>query len=471
MILIGLMVLFIGYFIFLSFARHDNFYSRRLDLGNMDQTVWNVYHGNGFTLTDPMGEFTQPRLAIHADFLLILLAPLYALWSDPKMLLLVQVIVVALGAVPVYWIAKDKISSGWLALMFAACYLLYPPLNRNILHDFHAVTLSTTFFLYAFWYMEHRHDLLFLVYAVLAGLGKEDMWLTTGIMGLYIMVIQKRRIFGAAVFAVSALIFYYLFWFAIPAVRFGSEHFALSYLSSFGKSQNEILLNMLKNPLMVLGILFAPDRLLYYFTLLTPVGYLSLFTVWPVIFALPALLINVLSSNDLMRQIDYQYNSAIIPFILISSIYGYKTYTNIVHKFEKKYKELKKYSLSISWVIITLVLSTYLWGNLPSGRWSWFWTFITPPPEKTVMKQIADSIGPEYSVSVTNNIGAHFSQRRVLYNFPIAAESADWSVVYLGDPYAWPSGDAQQAAVERLLANPQYEEVASQSGFYAFRKK
>ena len=158
---------FVAFFSFLAVIRHDNFHSRRLDLGNMEQTVWNIAHGNGFTLTDPMGSQNISRLGVHADFLLILISPLYRLWSDARTLILLQVLIIGLGALPVYWIAHDTLKSKPLALFFAGTYLLYPPLERMTLHDFHAVSLSMTFLLFAYWYMQKKRYWLFALFALL----------------------------------------------------------------------------------------------------------------------------------------------------------------------------------------------------------------------------------------------------------------------------------------------------------------
>ena len=87
------------------------------------------------------------------------------------------------------------------------------------------------------------------------------------------------------------------------------------------------------------------------------------------------------------------------------------------------------------------------------------------------MKRVEASVDSKYSVSATNNIGAHFSQRQFLYYFPISAKTADYSIIYLGDPYAWPSGDDQKRAVDELLVSKSHELIAHQGNFYAFRRK
>src|SRR3989344_7353207 len=105
LVLALLISIYISYFTTASFQRYDNFYTGRYDLGNMDQTVWNTINGRIFQTSNESGSIIS-RLSAHADFMLILLSPFYLLWSHPKMLLLIQTIVLALGAVFVYLIAE-----------------------------------------------------------------------------------------------------------------------------------------------------------------------------------------------------------------------------------------------------------------------------------------------------------------------------------------------------------------------------
>lgn len=437
----------------------------------MDQTVWNVLHGNGFTLTDPMGTHQVSRLAVHADFMLILLAPLYLLWSDPKTLIFLQALVTGLAAVPIYWIARDTLKSKKLGLLFALAFLLYPPSERKMLHDFHAVSLSTTFLFFAYWFMQKEKYVYFLLFGILASLGKEQIWVTVGLMGAYIAYAKKKYLFGGIVCAVSFAVFYFLLWYAIPAVTFAKQHFALVYLSEFGANQNDIVKNILLNPLEVIHTMVLPDRLYYYFQVLFPLGFLSLLSPLNFIFALPSILINTLSNNNLMRQIDYQYTSTMTPFTFIAAIHGYKVFQRFISSMIKHNILSLHKNVAAGWLALSIVISVLLWGELPIGKNSRFYFFMTALPEKKIMKEVSAHIDSKYSVSATNNIGAHFSQRQFLYNFPINGLVADYSIIYLGDPYAWPSGDAQKDYVDQLLASPAYELVAHEVNFYAFKKK
>jgi len=459
---------FFLYFSFLAFARHDNFYSLRIDLGNMNQTVWNVVHGNGFTLTDPQGAAQISRLGIHADFLLALIAPLYMLWQDPRMLLLLQACIVSLGALPVFWIAADILRSRRLAYLFAAAYLLYPPVERIMLHDFHAVALSMTFLLFAYWYMHTKRYGYFVLFAVLAGLGKEHIWATTGLMGLYIIRSDRNhRLFGAVVSLLSFLFFYLLLWHAIPAAAPQGEHFALSYLSAFGATPGEIVTNIVLRPWQVLSVIVQPDRLTYYFRLLSPVAFLPVMAPFVLLFAAPSIAINVLSNNGLMRIIDYQYTSDITPFLFVAAIYGFAAVVSVLRRYGRNNAAV----IVTGMVIAAAGAASYAWGELPYGRESRFTYFTRPLPENDAIRRVEAAASPVYTVSASNNVGAHFSGREFLYTFPVNAESADIVVVRLGDRYAWPSGGAQQETVDRLFANPAYELLEQEHNFYAFKKK
>ena len=47
----------------------------------------------------------------------------------PRSLYLVETVWMALGAVPLYLLARDRLGSGWLVVAVAGCFLLYPSLE------------------------------------------------------------------------------------------------------------------------------------------------------------------------------------------------------------------------------------------------------------------------------------------------------------------------------------------------------
>jgi uncharacterized membrane protein len=223
---------------------------------------------------------------------------------------------------------------------------------------------------------------------------------------------------------------------------------------------SEVLRNILLHPQQTLTSLVAPDRLYYYFQLLSPLAFLSLANPLSLIFALPNLAINTLSSDNLMRMIDYQYTSGITPWIFVSAIYGFRVIKKIV-----------PVGILAALVLLSSLFSVYNWGELPIGPHSRFTYFHSSPPEATTIRRIVSSIPVQYSVSVTNNIGAQLSQRQLLYNYPEHASSAAYVVVELGDQYAWPNGDEQVRVLQSLMTDNNYELIAHTGSFSALRRR
>src|SRR5438477_9618598 len=95
----GVTCLYAAVFTFFAVARHLAFLSQRDDLGNMTQAIWATLHGHPLSTTTEAGNQLS-RLGIHVDPFLLLLTPLWWLWSNPLMLVTLQALAVTAGAFP-----------------------------------------------------------------------------------------------------------------------------------------------------------------------------------------------------------------------------------------------------------------------------------------------------------------------------------------------------------------------------------
>lgn len=469
--LVLFIVLYILYFTTASFLRFDNFYTGRFDLGNMDQTVWNTLNGRIFQLTDPDGVNTISRLSIHADFILILISPLYLIWSDPRMLLLFQTIVLSLGSVFVYLIAKQVVKDKNLSFTFAISYLLYPALGFVNLYDFHPVSLATTLLLSAFYFYIKKNYLLFTIFAVLAAFTKEQVWAIISLLGLYIFVKEilnkpnknlKEALYGIILFVISVFAFTALIWKIIPLFK-GGNHFALEYYSQFGSSASEVARNILLNPLKTFSTLTEGSRIYYLSQLFGPLGYLSLLFPILLIFAIPDLMINLLSANPQLHQVYYQYSSTITPFIFISAIYGAKILMG-------KFKILTSEKIAI-YILITTLVSLYLTGPIAGSKRANIDMFTKQLENRVLIKKVIDSIPKNVSVASTNNLGSHLSRRENIYTIPYGMDRADVIVFLLERGYSELTYREQLNMIENLKNNPQFNLEFEDKNFYLFIKR
>ncbi len=456
-ILFCLFLIYTAYFSITSFLRYDNFYTGRFDLGNMAQTVWNTYHGRIFVLTNPNGTDPISRLAFHADFILILLAPFYFLWSNPKMLLLIQTVAVGAGSFFIFIIAKEILKNKNLALAFSFVFLINPSIQRANLYDFHPVTLVIFFLLGTYYFYLKKRYLYFSLFAALAAITKEEIWLITALFGIFIFLFQKKRVFGAATFLISVSIFAILIWYAMPQAL-GSQHFALSYYSEFGDSPLKIIKNVIFSPQKTLSIILEPERLNYIKQLLLPVGFLSILSPLFLIFTIPDLLINLLSNNSQLHQIYYQYTAPINPFIFITAI--------MAVGFLKKISKLPDVILIIYLLVISII-SAYLYGPLPGARESNLDMYTRQLNDRDLIKKYLSAIPRRLSVTATNNIGSHLSERQRIYTVPTAIGKADIIVFLLTDPRTIVT-DKQM--VNSLKQNNGYYIILEKENFVVFRK-
>jgi uncharacterized membrane protein len=123
-------------------VRHSyvNFREGRFDLGNMVQAVWSTAHGHPLEVTlGPTGDQIV-RLGACRSFL-ALLTPL---WLDGLALALgfAQVLVVALGALPVFWLGRRHLDSEAAAALLAIGYLAYPWTATTAAASIHPVTFA-----------------------------------------------------------------------------------------------------------------------------------------------------------------------------------------------------------------------------------------------------------------------------------------------------------------------------------------
>lgn len=465
-ILCLVLALYVLYMTTATLLRYDNFYTGRFDLGNMDQTVWNTLHGRIFQLTDPNGTRIVSRLAFHADFILIFLAPFYLLWQNPKMLLIIQTVVLAFGGMFVYSITKKVLKNKTTALLFACLYCINPGINYTNLYDFHGVTLATTFLLGAFYFLQNKKWFWYSIFLILAGLTKEEVWIIIAFFGLYTMIVTKnenfvKKLLGPCIFFLAMSLCSFLILYAIPHAK-GSAHFALAYYADFGSSPSEIIKSIIFKPQKTIMIIFQPQQLQYVLQLFSPLGFLSLASPLFFLFALPELLIDLLSKNSGLHQIYYQYSATITPFIFISAIFGFKN-------FVKRFPKLQRYAHY--YLVIMTLLSAYFFGPLPGGKNANVHMFDTPLSYTTSITNFIHDIPRRYSIAATNNVGSHLSHRQKIFTIPVGIDTADIIIFLLNDSTAQPSLDAQKQIVANMKQDKNYIEIFKQGDFIVFEKR
>ena len=446
----------------LSALRHDAFITGRFDLGNMVQAVWSTAHGHPLEMTDLHGDQIS-RLAAHVDPILVVFAPLWWIWPSPDLLLVAQAIAVAVGALPVYWLARKHLGSAHSALGFALAYLLYPATGWLTLNEFHPVALATPLLLFAFWYLDEDRLLPFAALAIAAAACKEEIALVVAGFGIWYALSHKRWLAGAAIAGVAGLWAAVAIAVVIPHYNAGAESDFYGRYSEVGGSAGGILKTALTHPLRIVEAAFSARDLHYLLELVAPLAGLCLLAPIVLVAALPELAINLLSSTTTQTSIHFHYTAGLIPPLIIAAIFGAK--------------RLSRWLLPIgAIVVLAALIGNYRlgpipgWRHLPGGQ-QFQATAARVTAHDRIAERALDLIPSGEVVSATNTLGAHLSARRRVLSFPFLEDAqwvaADETQPGYADRYAPVPTAVQLAALRR---NPEWHLVFEEDGILVFRR-
>lgn len=447
----------------LAVLRHLAFNTGRFDLGNMVQAVWSTAHGDVLSVTSLRGPQIS-RLGAHFDPILAAFAPLWWLWPDPSLLLVVGVVAVALGAVPVHLLARKHLGSERAGVGFALAYLLYPPTQWLALNEFHPVALATPLLLLAFWYLDEDRLLAFAAVAAVACLTKEHIGFAVAALGVWYAFARGRRRAGAAIAVAGSAV-------AVLAITVVVPHFAPGGASPFagryrevGGSPAGILETVVTDPLRVLETAFDGNALPYLLELVLPLAALPLLAPLAALTALPELAANLLSTTRTQQSIHFHYTAAAIPGLVVAAVFG-------ASRLRRRGRPV------VTGVVVVALAANYLlgaipvWRAFPGGESLGTREHLVSPHDRVAARAVR-LIPEDAVVTATNSLGAHLSERRRVHSFPFLHDS-EWIAADETRPgYADRiSALATSERLRRLRLDPDWRIVFDEDGITVFRRR
>jgi uncharacterized membrane protein len=506
-----LILIYIIYFSWYSINRHNTLHSYAADLSLIDQPIWNTVLGPGDFMELTWGERQQPRLAEHFEPILIPLALLFYLWDDVRILLIAQSVALALGALPVYWIAKKQLAvisdqgsvpqgssapvkgrgstviqdqsppsitnlhlpipqgynvsnlPAWAALVFSAVYLLLPHLQAANIADFHADPFVVAPLLLAFWYATERRWGWMWLWAIVAMSTKETLPPLTAMLGLWLWATAVRRPPTAksdsSIWAVcrppSAVVHALTLILVSTAWFLGATFLIVAPLAQqhFGATGPIYFTNryVFQGGLAdLLPLLQDPLRWRYVLGLLAAVGFLPLLAPELLILGLPVLVANLLSNFPGQHSGEQHYSAPLAVALIVSAIYAAG---RLIQRISLREKNGQSYKMTTMINLCLWLLSWSLGYHALHG-----WTPLSSRVENYVMTPTAArlphflaAIPPEAVVSASAAIHPHLAHRRVIYLFP-TVQDADYVLVAVADIPGVHPNDAHTKLLE-LFAN------------------
>jgi uncharacterized membrane protein len=425
----------------------------RFDLGNMVQAVWSTAHGHPLRITDLRGDQIS-RLAAHVDPILVFFAPLWWIWPSASLLLVVQAAALALGALPVFWLARKHLRSDSAALGFALAYLLLPAVEWLTLNEFHPVALATPLLLFAFWYLDESRLIPFAVCAVLACACKEEIPLVVVGFGIWYALSHGRHAVGAAIAALGLVWAGLAIGVIIPHFNNGASSSFYSRYSEVGGSPGGVLKTAATHPWTLVAKAFGHRGIHYLIELGLPLAGLWALAPLALLAAVPDLAINLLSATPTQTSIHFHYVAGIVPALVVASVLGAK--------------RLRQPALAAALAVFAALVGSYLIGPFPS------WSALPAPRVSTHDEAVLDAvevIPNGVVVSASNVLGARLSARRRILSFPYVQDAtwiaADEVVPSWADRFA-PVPAATELA--RIRRNPAWRLEFERDGVLVFHR-
>ena len=322
-----------------SVQAYDAFMLGFNDFGHFGQRVANTWSGRGFLMETP----SLPPFWDHFNPGLALLAPLWGLWPDPKLFIVIQAVCLILSAPIVYAIALHLGATQIEAAMWATAYLLYPPLsqlNLSYSYGWHPVSLTLPLLFLALLCLLRGQRIGALLACLLACSFREDVVVILGCLAAA-MVLQAgwtrwrgqekaapssgARIVAdrlpirvwATINLVLVIAFVLIYQFS------GFREFQVSRFDKLGETGLEIVASPVLRPWAFWGTVLRPESAYFLLMLLVPLGLKSLLRGrWTLLAC--GLPVGVLLAwgHRPATSIAFQYSTTLIPILFLAAMVG-----------------------------------------------------------------------------------------------------------------------------------------------------
>jgi uncharacterized membrane protein len=384
-------------FIFFSCSsfHHITFGSTAYDLGIFDQSL--------YLMSKDVSPFSSILdfhiLGDHASFILYVISFFYKVYPSIYWLFAIQAISLVIGAIPTKYLALNAGMKESQSNIIAISYLLHPVIFNINLFDFHPDVIAVPALIWAILSARKNCSWHFFIAIILVLSCKAVFALTAAGMGFWLLFFEKKRLYG------GITIFLGVVWFAI-AVKiiipfFGQSNADLTRhlhrYETLGQSFPEVINNLIHHPQIFLAAIINFPNAAYLFTLFLPfIVVISPRHLTSLVSIIPALAMNLLSSDPSQKDIIHQYSLPILPFLLVA----------VISTLANKKGIVRSNRLILAWSIFTFVTLS----NFFHFDQLYLNSLDTLQSSKTAIAQINSQDG----VMTTNNFAPHLTHRKIV---------------------------------------------------------
>lgn len=454
----------------------------RGDLTNFAQAMWNTTQGRimqntfNYSIHNFWGQDTREReipndsniFGIHFNPLLFLFVPFYAIYPNPKTLLIIQAFFTSAAGFLVFLLARLKLKKISLSFILTFSFFMYIGVFSSVLNEFHASTLSIFFGLLFIYFYEVGRIKSFLISLMMFLFIQENTAIAAAVFGIYLLIFKKQRILGLFITVLSVVYFIVVTKLAIPYFsNYKGYIFESVYGNTLGTNFIEIFQNSITDPQKFIKTIFNNLNLRYVFRLILPVSPFILFSPILLLISLLSVFANLISSSLPLKSSNLHYDAIAVPFIYYATIVGLKNFREIILSRVKVYSSTLLFVCSL--LLLILAFSQYLFIKHPKINRK---ILLENNYSKINLEldSLIKRIPTESSVSTQDYISGHLTNRRGLYLFPVYYNKVDYLILST-EKITWPLAKEEHIKyLEDILSNSSYQ-IEYKSDNYILIKK
>jgi len=414
----GLWAAYAWVFANLAINTHHGFHMRLIDLGIYDNVFFQSSHGR------PLGcSFLRggTHVTAHFDPILVILSPLYRLWPRAEFLLTLQAVWCGAGVIAAYLIGRHQLNSRVWGLVWAVVYAVHPALHGANLYEFHSLTLLFTPLLFALYFLlSGKLRLYFVMLAVLL-IVREDVSLVLCFVGLYALISgepgYKRAGWITILVSLVYLVVAKTVFMSAPGLlnqgpgAYGYHYYYKDMIPN-GLAEIDFFTTLLTNPAFVVALVAQEAKIHYLLVIFAPLLFLPAWAGRARVMLLYGFIFILLASRTAVYSTHFQYSAVLLPVAIALAPLGLRLLR------EARPKDTGLTTVIMGCVLVASLLvswkhgavlenSSFRGGFRPIVR-----TWTEPLQERyDSFLELVSQIEPDASVSATDRVGAHVSNR------------------------------------------------------------
>lgn len=456
-----------AYTAFFTIRHHHQILTSAFDLGIFDNLMYNTIKGRFFESPVMFGPGHHNSLSTHAEYLMVLFAPLYAIAPRAETLLVIQAVMLGGAVIPLYLFARTMLTA-WPSVVLVLAYVLFAPLHGAQFYDFHWLPLGVFFYFWLFYAIASRKRWLTILMVLVLFALREDIAVGLACLGTFLFVSGLRVNLGITL-ATTAVVWFVINKFVIMPWA-GPWWFDSMYNELFadGKSgYGNVVKTLVSNPFYAFSTFVRGPKLAYALHMLAPLVFLPLRRLAFWLLLIPGSVFTLMTTGYWPTlAISFQYTTHWVPFLFACAAMSLFLI--------REGRDGRVRTVAVCAALMVVLLShSYNFGAILQresftggfGRVSFELTDAQRERYRD-MRSVADKIPVEASVVATETLNPHISARKEAYVFRYDYGPVDF--IFVSDNEV--NGDMRNTLRDKFRKTPYGLFAKGKREFYLFKR-